>query len=124
MFRVGLTIVLTALLALPHGVCFCEFVQAAPAQEEVRCPCENPLTQEASPSEPEEDHEKDCPCKLREVMAAQQLAEFDAGHVVLWTDSAGGSSLFTPLPGQSLKPNLDESAVASLVSPIPCALRL
>ncbi|MBI3823993.1 MAG: hypothetical protein HY289_15100 [Planctomycetes bacterium] len=112
MLRALLTIVLTSLVALPQGVCFCHYVEAAPA-------CHG------DSSQPSDDHDDaDCPCKLREVLA---IGPAPAGIEV-----DGASVLDVPVP--------DARAVAAAAcdrdsSPlcrsadcpfvlIPCALRI
>jgi hypothetical protein len=62
MLRAVLSFVVMFLVALPHGVCFCEFLQI-----------EHPCELEAS-SQHQSDHDSDsqpteCSCKLREAMA-------------------------------------------------------
>ena len=66
MFRALLSLVLVPILALPHGMCFCHYVEAAPFHVEPNGDtCEAPAT----PAESPDDHDADCPCKLREVAA-------------------------------------------------------
>jgi hypothetical protein len=73
MVRAVLSLVLMPMLALPHGVCFCQFVEAGPTRSEpVRCECETP---DAPPENPDDD-DGDCSCKLREV-AVRSTAPFE-----------------------------------------------
>ena len=65
MFRVLLVFVLALLVALPHGICFCQYAEAVPPCFEPTC-CES----EAPPADNHEDHDADCSCKLRESLAA------------------------------------------------------
>jgi hypothetical protein len=63
MFRTFLSLVLVPILALPHGMCFCHYIEAAPLPQDPSCTHELPATPPESP----DDHDADCPCKLREV---------------------------------------------------------
>src|SRR5262245_51776972 len=65
MLRVSFKFVLMLFVALPYGVCFCQYVEASPAREASDC-CES----ETPAPEETPDHDADCPCKLREVPAA------------------------------------------------------
>ena len=76
MLRALLTLVLTTLVALPHGVCFCEFLHAASPTEEECC---HSLPLESAPTEPEDDPDHDCPCRLVQEMV---LANNEATSII------------------------------------------
>jgi len=78
MLRVPLIAVLALLMALPHGICFCDFLHAAPQHvgcwEQPGC-CETQMPEvPAPPADDTDDHDRDCPCKLREVPAVSHAA--------------------------------------------------
>ena len=67
MLRLPLTAVLVLLVALPQGICFCDFLHSNPVQTESCCEpqsCQAPV----QPSDDADDHDRDCSCKLREVL--------------------------------------------------------
>jgi hypothetical protein len=83
MLRVLLTPVLIGIVALPHGICFCHFLDAAARRNDSNCEKQIPgescceTEQPATPTKsttPPTDHpdedDADCPCcKLRPVLA-------------------------------------------------------
>src|SRR5271165_7195870 len=85
MFRALLSILLMALLALPHGMCFCHYFEA-PAESQ---PADFSLDEQARPaSQPLDDHEHDdCPCcKLRHVACVSSpVAVTDDGAPCLFS---------------------------------------
>ena len=105
---------LMTLAALPHGVCFCDALQAATIA---------PV--EAHDDEAPDDHDDDCACKLNADMAVLS-ADADAaraGHHDHWiviavqlsqSYSAVHSSTFSPRTRRAYEST----------APIPCALRI
>jgi hypothetical protein len=87
MLRVLLTAVLMGIVALPHGICFCHFLDAAarpndskceiPLPGESCCETERPATPTRSTTPPADnpnDDDDDCPCcKLRPVLACSPV---------------------------------------------------
>lgn len=66
MLRVWLTSVLMSLIALPHGICFCHYLEASPPPNEPVC-CD---LQEPAPTPPQDlpdDDETNCPCCNRQI---------------------------------------------------------
>ncbi len=66
MLRLPLTAVLIGIMALPHGICFCHYVEAAPPCLEPVC-CESHETTQIPPADAPEDHDQDCLCCKRQV---------------------------------------------------------
>jgi cell division septation protein DedD len=83
MLRVLLTPVLIGIVALPHGICFCHFLDAAARHNDVNCEkqlpgescCETeqpatPTKSTTPPADNTDDDDANCPCcKLRPVLA-------------------------------------------------------
>jgi hypothetical protein len=110
-----LAALLISLVALPHGICFCELVQCASANKAI-------LSDDDSTPD---DHDKDCPCKLREAMAVVQtdVVPFQTSHLFACTASP---PLHGPTSSVNIDPGLFDNA-KSLDEPIPlilCALRI
>ena len=98
MFRAPLIAVLTLLVALPHGVCFCDFLHAAPPRSESCCESQSPQAP-VDPTDDADDHERDCPCKLREVLAgnpAPATVAVDGVSFGLMSDAFHASTFFAP----------------------------
>jgi hypothetical protein len=110
MFRVLYAAVLTALVALPHDMCFCDLVHVAFAEH---------ADSHDDDSAPDE-HE--CSCKLMESMAAPQT-EF--------TDAAGQADMFLIADSRfttelhlAFAISLNSTRTSGSIALIPCALRI
>jgi hypothetical protein len=77
MFRLSTIAVLALLMALPRGVCFCDWLHASASTHDVACEIAPPI----SPTDESDDHERDCPCKLRDVatVSPAPIAPIDGG---------------------------------------------
>ena len=111
MIRVLLISVVTLLLALPHGVCFCEFVHAAHCESEADEPEDAP-----------DEHDADCSCKLIHVMV-HAPAELNsvADSLVIFVPNDTTFAVTNP-DSLSLQFNSDRINLPS--EQIPCALRI
>jgi hypothetical protein len=124
MLRVLLTSVLMALLWLPPGFCFCRYLEAAQPQHESTCCCEpQEEPSESTPGELPDEHEADCACKLREVLAS--------GSASIPTEPIGFAWLHVLADFPSSDANLPSikqlTHFRSLDRPVPlilCALRI
>ena len=110
MFRVLYATVLTALVALPHDMCFCDLVQSTFAEH---------ADSHDDDSAPDE-HE--CSCKLMESMAAPQTEITDAAaqadmHLIADTPFTSQITCDCAVSTKSTRTS-DVSAL------IPCALRI
>jgi hypothetical protein len=110
MFRVLYATVLTALVALPHDMCFCDLVQATFAEH---------ADSHDDDSAPDE-HE--CSCKLMESMAAPQT---ETPVDVAQSDFLSISdSPFTAELQLDFAVSLNSTRATHSTALIPCALRI
>jgi hypothetical protein len=140
MLRVLLTPVLIGIVALPHGICFCHFLDAATRHNdsycekqipgESCCETEQPATPTKSttpPADNPDDEDADCPCcKLRPVLAcspAPASAERD-GSVNLVTLLAAQESAESALNILGQDQSICIRAYDGLGPLILCALRI
>jgi len=119
MLRALLTTIVMSLVALPHGICFCDLVHAAvPALE----PCHEDDDREQSQNQ-EDDHDKDCDCTLRDTMApsqttsVKQLGDSAPLCVLCQLDPIGNQSRAGVIDPQ---PNGTETPIPLIL----CALRI
>ena len=122
MFRRVLTAVLMSFVSLPHGVCFCHVLHAAPTQPEPVC-CEAiPTESDSQPNDESDEHEKNCSCMLSEVPALQRslsaTSEFDKS---VWCFLLNVESVASKADS-SLDPAPSER-FTSLDEPIPLIVR-
>lgn len=123
MLRVLLTSVLMALVTLPQGICFCRYLETVPPHRESTCCCELPEPAESTPNELPDEHDPDCACTLREVLANGPVpVSAEAFDFVVF------HSLADFLATDASLPNVKQSThFKSLDRPIPlilCALRI
>jgi hypothetical protein len=113
MFRASLATLLIALLAMPHGICFCELLQSAIAQKATLS------NDEDTPDE----HETDCPCKLRHDMASlhgTDNADLTPAHFLAVADFVPAFDITPPTAiSTTLSTPFDQP-----ITLIPCALRI
>lgn len=116
MFRTAITIALMVLVGMPHGLCFCHYVEAAPACQPATC-CEAP--------QPADDHDdEDCPCQLRETLAPGATpvhVEPDDALALCCSRSDGFDSISPAVAGDSSCLFPPSHGPVPL---IPCALRI
>jgi hypothetical protein len=121
MFRALLTSMLMAIMAMPQGICFCHFVQAAPI-EEVNCCHETPGVP-AAPMDDSDDHA--CDCTLRESLALEASSANPSRDLAPSLDALAQVYPITHADVASIATTY--SAARSSNDPIPlilCALRI
>ena len=122
MFRAFVASILMLLVALPHGVCFCDFVHASSHENETACDAGD-CTDPAPPPDEPDDHDDDCACKLRDVMALpQERTHIDQDSIPMEAVSLSGFSATSTIAfslRRTLEKSLDQPA-----APILCALRI
>lgn len=108
MLRVALTAVLTVLVSLPHGVCFCDFFSADISPGKFSC-CSEPAQSKPWPTDEGDQDDLDCGCKLREipVLSPTQVTSDRDGHahvaILEWSrDAIARSSLVSCQSGSGL----------------------
>lgn len=126
MFRAGLTLVLSLIVALPQGICFCDLLRATEPEPAAHCPCEEAPAPPATPGDSHDDSDHDCPCKLRQVMASQPTTEFGSGQhadalIFLGLLDSAAAAILTPAL-TAVPPS--RPSCESPVARIPCALRI
>jgi hypothetical protein len=133
MFRGFLTVVLVALLAMPQGVCLCPSALAGtpevePASESCCAQSKSePVPPTSKPEDDPDDHERDCPCKLRQVLASDAASSIgsvrdDQTGFLVFAGANLAIVSFADIPV-----DLQLQLFKSLDSPIPlilCALRI
>lgn len=120
MLRMPLIAVLALLVALPHGICFCDLLHAEPPHSDSCCETQAPYAP-IQPTDDADDHERDCPCKLREVLAvspAPAPLDLDDVSFSILTDAAN-ASLFAVMVGDLSR----SSSFMPYDGPVPLTVR-
>ena len=115
MLRALLAALLVSLVALPHGICFCELLQCAHASKAF-------LSDDDSTPD---DHEKDCPCKLRQAMFVVQAENSSVtGSILL--DCPANTPGLTSIYSAIVQTNSvgDDKSINETIQLILCALRI
>jgi hypothetical protein len=121
MFRALLTSMLMAIMAMPQGICFCHFVQAAPIQE-ARCCHETPDVP-AAPVDEQDEH--DCDCTLRESLALEASSINSSRDLTPSLDAL--AQVYQVIHADVASVAVSYSSARSSNDPIPlilCALRI
>ena len=108
MIRIALISVVTLLLALPHGICFCEYVHTS-----------QHLTE---PEDTPDEDDQDCCCKLQFDMAQAQPDE--AGFAVFLAIPVVHEAWVALAQSVSLTQLFDADRIDLPLAQIPCALRI
>lgn len=123
MSRIVLTLVLAALIAMPHGICFCEIFTFDASTHHVDDSASQAIVGVSTALDSPHDHDPNCSCRLTQAMltANPSVAIDPQTHLDLLS-SCPATDLSGTIQNVALVLRVHSDEISSPL--IPCALRI